>query len=54
MSEELVKCHCCERMVPANSIELTFRKPDYIASMGEEEIEENCRYNDDIFIYKKA
>jgi hypothetical protein len=50
MSEELVKCPCCDRMVPANALELTFRKPDDIAIMMDEEIEERCRYNDDIFI----
>ena len=52
MVEELVKCPCCDKMVPANSIELTFRKPDYIAAMDDEDIEEKCNYNDDIFIYE--
>ncbi len=39
-------------MVPANSVELTFRKPDSIAEMDEEEIKEKCRYNNDLFIYE--
>ncbi len=50
MNQELVKCPCCERMVNASSIELTFKKPDYIAAMSAEDIEERCRYNDDIYI----
>ena len=50
MSEELIKCPCCEKMVPANSIELAFKKPDAIASMDDDEIEETCKYNEDIFI----
>jgi len=52
MPEELIKCPCCEKMVPASSIELTFIKPDDIAAMDAKDIEEKCRYNDDIFIYE--
>ena len=50
MTEELIKCPCCDKMVPANSMELTCIKPDAIASMDEDEIEETCKYNDDIYI----
>ena len=52
MSQELVKCPCCDKMVSANSIELIFRKPDFIASLSESEIKNNCRYSDDVFTYK--
>lgn len=51
MPEELVRCPCCDRLVPAKTLELTFRKPDDIASMDDEEVEEKCRYNSDIYIY---
>ncbi len=50
MSEELIRCPCCERMVPADNIELTFKQPDYVAAMNEDEIVEKCRYNDDLYI----
>ena len=54
MNQTLIKCPCCDRLVPANDIELTFRKPDDIASMEEYEIEENCKYNDDIYICEES
>ena len=37
-------------MVPANSVELAFIKPDAIASMDDEEIEDTCIYNEDTII----
>jgi len=39
-------------MVPANDVELTFRKPDRIASLTEEEITEKCKFNSDIYIFE--
>lgn len=50
MSQELVKCPCCEKMVPANDVELTYRKPDAIASMSEEDIESQCIYTNDYYV----
>ncbi len=50
MNQELIKCPCCEKMVPANDIELTFRRPDVIAEMDSDEIDERCKYNNDIYI----
>ncbi|WP_417357994.1 DUF2199 domain-containing protein [Gallaecimonas pentaromativorans] len=50
MSQELVKCPCCDKMVPANDMELTYRKPDPIASMDADEIEERCKYSSDYYV----
>jgi len=50
MSQELVKCPCCDKMVPADNIELTFIRPDDIAAMEEEEREQTCKYDEDIYI----
>ena len=50
MSQELIKCPCCEKLVPADTIELTFCRPDDIAVMDEEKREKKCKYNDDIYI----
>ena len=52
MSEELVKCPCCEKMVPANDVELTYRLPDDIARMDKNERESTCKYNDDYVVCK--
>lgn len=51
MSRELIKCPCCEKMVPANDVELVYRKPDAIASMNEDEIDDSCKYTDDYFVF---
>jgi hypothetical protein len=50
MSEELVMCSCCGKMVPASNVELSYLKPDDIASMDEDEIEEKCKYTNDYFV----
>lgn len=50
MSQELIKCPCCEKMVPVDTIELSFRRPDIIAVMDEKEREEKCSYTDDVYI----
>lgn len=50
MSQELVKCPCCDKMVPANDVELAYRFPDAIACMSEEDIESSCRYTNDYVV----
>jgi hypothetical protein len=50
MSQELVKCPCCEKMVPATDVELTYRLPDDIASMDEEERDSTCKYTNDYVV----
>ena len=52
MNQKLVKCPCCEKLVPSDQIELAFRRPDAIAALDEEEREAKCKYNDDIYIYQ--
>lgn len=47
MKEELIECECCGEMVPASNMELTFRRPDIIAGLSEEEQNERCKHNDD-------
>lgn len=43
MSEpQLIKCSCCDKMLPATQIELTFKKPDEIADLSTEELESRC------------
>lgn len=50
MSQELVKCPCCEKMVQATDVELSYKLPDDIACMDEEEREESCEYTDDYVV----
>ena len=47
MKEQLVECQCCGEMVPASNMELTFRRPDVIAALSEEERDERCKHDDD-------
>ena len=47
MSQEYVKYPCCEKMVPANDVELNYCEQDAIASMSEDEIELQCKYTND-------
>jgi hypothetical protein len=48
--QELVECPCCDKMVPANDMEISYRMPDVIASMEETEIENQCRYTNDYVV----
>ena len=50
MPQELVKCPCCDKMVPANDMELSYRMPDAIACMGEDDIKEQCKYTNDYVV----
>jgi len=51
MEQELIKCSCCGKMVPANNIELTFPMPDDILNLDQKEVNEKCKFNDDIYVY---
>lgn len=48
--QELVKCPCCEKMVPAIDVELTYRLPDDIASMDVEERDSTCKFTNDYVV----
>lgn len=50
MTEDLVQCSCCGKMVSRENIELTFKKPDDLVSLTEEELESRCKFNSGIFI----
>jgi hypothetical protein len=50
MSQELVKCPCCDKLVSISDLELSYRKPDPIATMDESEIYSRCRYSSDYFV----
>jgi len=50
MTQELVKCPCCDKIVPADDMELSYRLPDAIACMSEDEIEEQCKYTNDYVV----
>lgn len=47
MSRELVKCSCCGEMVPAKNIEISFRRPDDIASLSKDDLNSRCEHDDD-------
>ncbi|WCE28468.1 DUF2199 domain-containing protein [Vibrio sp. SCSIO 43137] len=50
MTQELIKCPCCDKMVPADGLELSYKLPDAIASMSQEDIDEHCKYTNDYVI----
>lgn len=50
MTQEVFKCSDCGKAHPVTDIELTFRRPDEIAALSSDEIEERCNYSDDIYI----
>jgi hypothetical protein len=52
MNEELIECPCCGKKVPANDVELTFKRPDEIAAMSEEDVNDFCLYNEEIYNYR--
>ncbi len=47
---EYFKCSDCDELHSIRNIELTFRRPDEIASMSDEDVISRCRNNDDIYI----
>ena len=49
MTQKLVKCPCCEKLVPAEDMELSYRKPDAVACMDQEDIDAQCKYTDDYY-----
>ncbi len=44
---DLVKCSCCDKMIPASQMELSFNLPDEIASLSIEERERRCEGTND-------
>jgi len=50
MTHELVKCPCCDKMVPAYDMELSYRLPDAIASMDTDEIKKKCQSSKDYVV----
>ena len=49
MDEELIECSCCGKMVAASDLELSFRRPDEIASLSDEERDDRCEHDGDIY-----
>ena len=39
---QLIKCTCCDKMIPVSNAELTFMRPDVIAALSSEEREARC------------
>lgn len=50
MSEEFIECSCCGKMVPAENIELAFRRPDDVAALSIEVLDARCTHTDDICV----
>ena len=50
MGETIKTCAVCGKEHPARALELSFKRPDIIAEMTDEERAERCRNNDDIYI----
>lgn len=50
--EELIKCPCCDKMIPTINMELSYRLPDTIANLDEGDREEQCQYNEDYVVCK--
>ena len=48
--DDLAICPCCGKQLPADELELTFRRPDIIAAMAVEEIERRCAFNDEYYV----
>lgn len=48
MNEELIECSCCGKMVPSEDVELSFRRPDEVAALSQDEQDARCRSTDDI------
>lgn len=47
---ELIKCSCCDKMLPANQMELTFGLPDEIFSLSKKDMEERAEGSTDLYI----
>jgi len=47
---ELIKCSCCDKMLPANQMELTFGLPDEIFSLSKKDREERTEGCTDLYI----
>lgn len=47
---ELIKCSCCDKMLPANQMELTFGLPDEIFALPEQEKEVRTEGSTDLYV----
>lgn len=47
---KLIKCSCCDKMLPANQMELTFGLPDEIFALPELEREERTEGSSDLYV----
>ena len=47
---ELIKCSCCDKMLPANQMELTFGLPDEIFALSEKEKEGRTEGSTDLYV----
>lgn len=50
MNQDLIKCHCCGELLSLNDVELSYKCPSAIACMTQEEIDADCKYNDDCYV----
>lgn len=48
MNEELIECSCCGKMVLSKDVELSFRRPDEVAALSQDEQDARCKSTDDI------
>lgn len=46
----MIECSCCGKMVPAENIELAFRRPDDVAALSSDELDMRCTHTDDICV----
>lgn len=47
---ELIKCSCCDKMLPANQMELTFGLPDEIFTLSAQDMEDRTEGSTDLYV----
>jgi hypothetical protein len=50
MDDELIACSCCGKLIPAEDIELAFRRPDVVAVLNETERADRCEDGGDLCV----
>lgn len=50
MSEELIECSCCGKLVPAEELELVLIRPDDVATLSSQELEVRCVETKDVCV----